>query len=106
MKLVGILVRRSDQFAAAIDDEGGPGAPDLELRQEARESGVFDDDGQNALPLLINVDRARIGNRWPLAGWMVQHPEPLRPVRCEPGLEPGPIGEAEIGRLEATIGEF
>ncbi len=93
-------------LAATVDDEGGPRAPDLELRQEARKPGIFDDDRQDALALLIDVDRPRERDRRPLAGGMVRHPEPLRLVRAEPGLEPGLIGNAERGRLEAAVGEL
>src|SRR3954462_11496956 len=106
VQLVGVLVGRRDQLAAAVDDESRSGAPDLELRQEAREPGVFDDDGEDALPLLVDIDRTGKGNRWPLAGRMVHDLEPLRLPGRQPGLEPGAIGDAKIGRLETAIGEF
>ncbi len=95
MEFVGRLVRRRDEFSAIIDDERSPRSPDLELRQEAREPRILDDDGQNALPLLVDVDRPRERDRRPLAGRMVHHPEPLRIIGRQPVLEPGLIGDAE-----------
>ena len=81
MQLVGVLVGRCDQFAAAVEDEGRSGASDLELREETRKPRVFDDDGKDALTLLVDVDRSGKGDRRTLADRMVEDPEPLRTLR-------------------------
>src|SRR6516164_101183 len=71
-----------------------------------RKSGVFDDDRKNALTLLVNIDRSRIGDRWTLPNWMVENLEPLRPLGGDTSLEPRLVADPKVGRLEATALEF
>src|SRR5437764_10787089 len=106
MQFVGVLIRRGHEFASAIEDECGSGMPDLELRQKTREPRVFDDNGKNALPLLIDVDWTGKCDRRLFAGRMVADLEPLGLLGLDSSLEPGPLGDPEIGRLESAIGAF
>src|SRR3974390_2438115 len=102
MDFVGILVRRRDKLAAAVEDECRPGASDLELREEMRKAGVFDDDRKDALTFLVNIDRSRIGDRWTLPDRMVENFEPLWLLGGQAGLETCLVHDVKASRLEAT----
>ena len=106
MQFVGLLVGRRDQLAAAVEDKRGSGASDLELGKKMREPGIFDDDREDALPLLINVDRTRKRDRRTLPDRMVEDLEPLRSLGPHAGLEPGLVDDAKIGRHELALFEF
>src|SRR5262245_49435638 len=106
MQFVGILVGRGDQFAAAAEDERRSRAPDLELGKETRKSRIFDDNGEDALAFLIDIDRSRKCERRTRADRMINDVKPLRAVGAHAGLEPGTVGDKEIGRLETASLEF
>src|SRR6516162_3095375 len=103
MDFVGILVRRRDKLAAAVEDECRPGASDLELREEMRKARVFDDDRKDALTFLVNIDRSRIGDRWTLPDRMVDNLEPLRLLGGQASLEPSLVADVKASRLEAAV---
>src|SRR5450432_4772867 len=71
-----------------------------------REPGIFNDDREDTLPLLINVDRARKRDRGTLPDRMLQHLEPLRSLGPHAGLEPSLVDDAEIGWHELALFEF
>src|ERR1700726_2529113 len=71
-----------------------------------REPGIFDDDGEDALPLLINVDRTCKRDRRTLPDRMVHPLEPLRSFGPHAGLEPSLVDDAEIGWHELALFEF
>src|ERR1700761_5214502 len=106
MQFVRLLIWRRNQFAAVVEDKGGAGAPNLELGKKIREPAIFDDDGEDALPLLIDIDRARECDRGTLPDRMVEDLEPLRSPGGHGGLEPGLIHDVEIGRHELAFFEF
>src|SRR3954469_17303287 len=106
MQFVGIVVRRRNELSGTVEDERCSSAPDFELSEEPREPGIFDDYRKHALPLLIDVDRTRKSNGRTLADRMVRLPEPFGILGLDSGLEPIRLGDAEVGRLETTIGEF
>src|ERR1700739_3552735 len=106
MHFVGLLIWRRNQLATVVEDEGGAGAPNLELGKKIREPAIFDDDGEDTLPLLIDIDRACECDRWTLPDRMVKGLEPLRSPGPHRGLEPGLVGDMEIGRHELALFEF
>jgi hypothetical protein len=106
MLFVGVLVWGCNQFAGFIEDEGGSDLPNLELGEEARQPCIFDDDGEHALTLLINVDRSRKSDRWARPDRMVDDSEPLGAFRFHAGLEPVLIGNVKSGWLKAALLEF
>ena len=65
--LVGVRIGCGDHLAVPLEDEGAGRFSDRELRQEIRDPRQFDDDGDDAGGLLIDVDRGREGRRQPFA---------------------------------------
>src|ERR1700758_1622570 len=96
MQLIRVLVGSRDQLTTAIEDEGGAGAPDFELREEMRQPGVFDHDRQHALALLVNIDRTCERDRRTLPDRMVDHPGPLRSLGLHPIRKPRLVHDAKI----------
>ncbi len=70
------------------------------------EPGIFDDDREDALPLLVNIDRTRKRDRRTLPDRMVQHLEPLRSLGPHAGLEPGLVDDAKVAGYELALFEL
>ena len=105
-ELVGIRIRDRNGAPARPQDEGCARLADGKLRQEPRQPGVLDDHGKNALPLLIDVDRARIGDRRMQPVRMAGDIEPLRRVARDRGPVPFLVGDLVAGLLEGALLEF
>ena len=95
-RLAGIRIGRRDHLAVAFEDEGAGRLSDRELRQEIRHPRQFDDDGDHAGGLVVDIDRRRERRRQPLALRMRREGGPEFVVGLDGGAEPFLIGDANI----------
>ncbi len=103
---IGVRIGRGDDLSVAAENKGGAGFPHGQLRQELCEPGVFDDNGEHTLPLLIDVHRAGIGDRRTLAYRKVRDLEPARFLVRDAFAVPFLIGDNVVGVLESALLEL
>src|SRR6266849_3645928 len=104
--LVSIPIRRRDNRAVPIENEGGSRLSDSELRQKLRQPRILNNDAENALTFLIDVDRARERDRGPLADRMGRDIEPLGIFGLHTAPKPFLIGDRIGGVFKAAVFEL
>ena len=98
--------RGGDHLAVPFEDEGAGRFSDRELRQEIRHPRQFDDDGDDAGRLPVDIDGSREGRRQPLALRMRRQRRPEFVVGLDGGAKPFLIGDGIFGVLDMAVLEL
>ena len=104
--LVGVRIGRGDNLAVPLEDERAGRFSDGKLRQEIRDAGQLDDNGDDAGGLLVDTDRRREGCRQPFAARMRRQRRPMLVVGLDGHPKPFLIGDGIIGVLDPRVLEL